>query len=220
MSILIDTLDYPFQRFRMCPLWASQHLPALLRVTVIVIIIAAGYYLTLWLQHCSDRIKQLSRELARPKARGLQQDEVIKHLAAQNTKMRSERPNIEAYMPESAHSLLVILLRGCSDISPEERLVPAGITRNGDLLLPKDPEDRKCIVCLAEFTCNEELVVLPCGHIFHPRCNERWMKRSFSCAHCQRKLRWVMALAAPNRVEMNWKYAKNVVTEIGRLGGV
>ena len=147
MSTLISTLDYPFEVFTMCSLRASQHLPTLLRVTMIVIIVAAGYYLKQWLQHCVDGINRLLNELSRYKATCQQQNEIIQHLAAENIKMRSKEAKVEAYMQESAHTLLVIFLRGRSEKSSEEGSVPAGTVPKGDSLLPQDPEDVQ-VYCL------------------------------------------------------------------------
>ena len=145
---------------------------------MIVVILVTGYHLKQWLHQCNDKVKKLSTELARYKARHLQKDEIIQHLAAENNQMRSKQPKVEAYMEESAHTLLTIVCKRPSDDSREEGIIPAGTIRKADLLLPQDPEDRRCIICLADFTRNEKLVVLPCGHIFRPVCNERWMKQT------------------------------------------
>lgn len=218
MCLIIDVLDHPFELSMACFLWTCQHIRGLLWIAMVMIHIMGGCYVKKRLRDSSHKAKQLSTELARHKARHLQKDEIIQHLATENDKLRNERP-IAAYMEESVHTLLALRCKEASNRSNKKVIGLTSISRKEDLLLPQDPEDRKCIICLGELAWNEKLVVLPCGHIFHTDCQRTWMEQSFTCAHCQRKLCWVMALLAPQGTEMSWKYARNAVTEIGSLEG-
>lgn len=38
----------------------------------------------------------------------------------------------------------------------------------------------RCVVCMDDFQCDEELVVFPCKHYFHIPCTEGWLAVSVS----------------------------------------
>jgi len=38
-----------------------------------------------------------------------------------------------------------------------------------------------CCVCLDDFSDKDEVVQLPCGHIFHPLCSHTWISRHRTC---------------------------------------
>lgn len=42
--------------------------------------------------------------------------------------------------------------------------------------------DRTCIICREEM---ESAIKLACGHMFHPRCLQSWLKRQLSCPTCR-----------------------------------
>ena len=47
----------------------------------------------------------------------------------------------------------------------------------------------ECAICLTEFMKGDEMSVMPqCGHGFHVKCIERWMRRSSSCPWCRQIL--------------------------------
>lgn len=41
-----------------------------------------------------------------------------------------------------------------------------------------------CAVCLSEYELGESLRRLPCGHHFHRRCADKWLRRSKRCPLC------------------------------------
>lgn len=46
-----------------------------------------------------------------------------------------------------------------------------------------------CSICLEEYQCNDSLLQLPCQHIHHTACMERWVKRgNGSCPDCRAKV--------------------------------
>jgi hypothetical protein len=45
-----------------------------------------------------------------------------------------------------------------------------------------------CAVCLSEFAVDERLRRLPCGHYFHRRCADEWLRRSKRCPLCIRAI--------------------------------
>ena len=54
----------------------------------------------------------------------------------------------------------------------------------------KDPRARTCLLCLEDFSPDEELPVKvePCGHVFGRNCIEQWTKQSKTCPHCRDNL--------------------------------
>lgn len=45
-----------------------------------------------------------------------------------------------------------------------------------------------CAVCLSEYDVGDRLRRLPCGHHFHRRCADEWMRRSKRCPLCVRAI--------------------------------
>lgn len=52
---------------------------------------------------------------------------------------------------------------------------------------PEDEEealatfDPTCIICLSDFTFDDDIAQLPCGHAFHTECIGKWLSRSRRC---------------------------------------
>ena len=46
-------------------------------------------------------------------------------------------------------------------------------------------ENKSCTVCLMEFENGEELRALPCLHLFHPDCVDRWLQQNPKCPTCR-----------------------------------
>ncbi|XVF25040.1 hypothetical protein REPUB_Repub13aG0179500 [Reevesia pubescens] len=46
-------------------------------------------------------------------------------------------------------------------------------------------EDAVCCICLAKYADNDELRELPCIHIFHVECVDKWLKINASCPLCK-----------------------------------
>jgi len=47
-----------------------------------------------------------------------------------------------------------------------------------------DKEDAVCVICLNEYTANENLKRLPCNHHFHPNCIDEWLHINKHCPLC------------------------------------
>ncbi|MCH99352.1 E3 ubiquitin-protein ligase, partial [Trifolium medium] len=46
-------------------------------------------------------------------------------------------------------------------------------------------KDAVCCICLAKYADNDELRELPCSHVFHVRCVDKWLKINASCPLCK-----------------------------------
>lgn len=46
----------------------------------------------------------------------------------------------------------------------------------------------ECVMCLEEFTQGEEVLRLPCSHLFHEGCLGPWLLKSLQCPICTREL--------------------------------
>lgn len=46
-------------------------------------------------------------------------------------------------------------------------------------------EQTKCMICLDEFVDGDDLKTLPCLHIYHQKCIERWLGTDNSCPICK-----------------------------------
>ena len=49
-------------------------------------------------------------------------------------------------------------------------------------------EKKRCCICLENFKKNDEIMNLPCVHIFHSNCIKKWMKRQDICPICKNKI--------------------------------
>ncbi|XP_023525203.1 E3 ubiquitin-protein ligase At1g63170-like [Cucurbita pepo subsp. pepo] len=52
--------------------------------------------------------------------------------------------------------------------------------------LPK--EDPECCICLAKYIDKEDVRQLPCSHVFHLRCVDKWLAIASSCPLCKQQL--------------------------------
>ena len=51
-----------------------------------------------------------------------------------------------------------------------------------------DPEKRNCIICLEDFKSGEKATLLPCVHLFHKNCINRWLTTKDFCPICKFEL--------------------------------
>lgn len=49
-------------------------------------------------------------------------------------------------------------------------------------------EDAVCCICLSKFSNNEDLRELPCAHVFHMECIDKWLKINALCPLCKSEL--------------------------------
>ena len=51
--------------------------------------------------------------------------------------------------------------------------------------IKKSSENNKCVICLSEFQIGEQESILPCFHIFHSNCIEKWISEKKWCPVCK-----------------------------------
>ena len=51
----------------------------------------------------------------------------------------------------------------------------------------KKPSDNnyKCMICLSNYKIRDKIYTLPCLHIFHSKCFEKWMYQQRACPICK-----------------------------------
>lgn len=45
-------------------------------------------------------------------------------------------------------------------------------------------KNRECVICMIEFMVGDPVRYLPCMHIYHEKCIDDWLMRSFTCPSC------------------------------------
>jgi Arc/MetJ-type ribon-helix-helix transcriptional regulator len=48
-----------------------------------------------------------------------------------------------------------------------------------------DTSQRQCMICLGDFAVSDKLRVLPCFHLYHCDCIDKWLSRSAQCPVCK-----------------------------------
>lgn len=43
---------------------------------------------------------------------------------------------------------------------------------------------RECVICMGDFIIGDRMRYLPCVHMYHKRCIDDWLMRSFTCPSC------------------------------------
>lgn len=62
-------------------------------------------------------------------------------------------------------------------------------SRAGPSSVRREEEVDKCAICLGEYEDGEEVKRLPCGHLFHGECVDRWLKVNKVCPVCKQSIR-------------------------------
>jgi E3 ubiquitin-protein ligase RNF115/126 len=69
-----------------------------------------------------------------------------------------------------------------------ESLERVTITKENIAKIIKDSSEHSCSVCKDEFEVNQNIIYLPCKHIFHDDCILPWLKERNSCPTCRSEL--------------------------------
>ena len=46
-------------------------------------------------------------------------------------------------------------------------------------------KEKQCVICLEEFKTGDEQTTVPCFHVFHPDCINKWLTKNNSCPICK-----------------------------------
>jgi len=95
-------------------------------------------------------------------------------------------------------ALLVALMAEERSNSANERDIQALPTRRlegGETL----GEQNKCLICLEEFADGDDIKTLPCLHIYHQKCVERWLHTDNSCPVCKTPIGDAPSGGSPSR---------------------
>eukprot|EP00929_Paragymnodinium_shiwhaense_P027485 TRINITY_DN16124_c0_g1_i2.p1 TRINITY_DN16124_c0_g1~~TRINITY_DN16124_c0_g1_i2.p1 ORF type:complete len:266 (+),score=58.81 TRINITY_DN16124_c0_g1_i2:110-907(+) len=52
----------------------------------------------------------------------------------------------------------------------------------------QERDEYKCLICIEDFAAGEEVVTLPCRHLFHADCAREWLKVKLACPTCRHRL--------------------------------
>lgn len=48
--------------------------------------------------------------------------------------------------------------------------------------------NKNCVICMESFAANEEIITLPCLHIFHYTCGSEWLQGNKTCPICKHSI--------------------------------
>mmetsp|Transcript_50712 Transcript_50712/g.144890 ORF Transcript_50712/g.144890 Transcript_50712/m.144890 type:complete len:247 (+) Transcript_50712:98-838(+) len=67
-----------------------------------------------------------------------------------------------------------------------DRLLPKDFVEQLPRVKGNDCNEPECIICLEELEGGAGAIQLPCGHVFHPHCADRWLSQcpTIQCARC------------------------------------
>lgn len=76
-----------------------------------------------------------------------------------------------------------------------------------------------CVICQDDIKAGEEVLILPCGHFFHPDCVTPWLKSNNTCPSCRHELPSEQITQADR--EQNYQIAQQIFRQrlIGILQG-
>jgi len=57
-----------------------------------------------------------------------------------------------------------------------------------DNIYSLDPEKRRCTICLCDFIHGDNVIILPCIHMYHAECIKEWLKNKDFCPLCKIKI--------------------------------
>ncbi len=60
-----------------------------------------------------------------------------------------------------------------------------------------DDDGPECTICFEKFEKNERYRELPCKHMFHKRCIDKWFDKSVNCPMCRQDIRDLLTQTRP-----------------------
>ncbi|XP_062155785.1 E3 ubiquitin-protein ligase At1g63170 isoform X2 [Alnus glutinosa] len=93
--------------------------------------------------------------------------------------------------PESINALPTYKFKLKKNGNVEDQEINSGVNEGGVLAAGTEKEraisgeDAVCCICLAKYADDEELRELPCFHVFHMECVDKWLKINALCPLCK-----------------------------------
>ncbi|KAE7997408.1 hypothetical protein FH972_002047 [Carpinus fangiana] len=93
--------------------------------------------------------------------------------------------------PESINALPTYKFKLKKNGNGEDQEINSGVNEGGVLAAGTEKErsisgeDAVCCICLAKYADDEELKELPCFHVFHVECVDKWLKINALCPLCK-----------------------------------
>jgi hypothetical protein len=96
--------------------------------------------------------------------------------------MRRMMADAYAAQMEAANKAEDAMIRKVQQLTIIERLPVTTYTQAALDNLGMD--ERECPICMVEYQVADEIRFLPCMHVYHTKCVDDWLTRSFSCPVC------------------------------------
>jgi E3 ubiquitin-protein ligase BIG BROTHER-like protein len=52
----------------------------------------------------------------------------------------------------------------------------------------KCTNEEQCLICRIEYDMEDDVMQLPCGHVYHPECVTTWLENRKVCPHCSKEI--------------------------------
>ncbi|KAF5453178.1 hypothetical protein F2P56_028099 [Juglans regia] len=105
--------------------------------------------------------------------------------------IREDHSQTRGATPESINALPTYKFKLKKNGNVEDQEMNAGESEGGVLAAGTDKErdisgeDAVCCICLAKYVDDDELRELPCFHVFHVECVDKWLKINALCPLCK-----------------------------------
>lgn len=65
----------------------------------------------------------------------------------------------------------------------------------------------RCVICMGDFIIGDRMRYLPCVHMYHKRCIDDWLMRSFTCPSCMEPVDSALLMT----YQTNWRSTMGVI---------
>ncbi|VUZ56149.1 unnamed protein product [Hymenolepis diminuta] len=56
------------------------------------------------------------------------------------------------------------------------------------VVVKSDDHKPECDICLSNYKCGQKVLHLPCGHMFHRSCIDKWLAKAETCPKCRKNV--------------------------------
>ena len=75
-----------------------------------------------------------------------------------------------------------------SSLTPPLRTPASLLSRLDSWEYSSGSDVESCSICLADYSRGDRVSALPCAHVFHSSCVEKWLSRAITCPLCKLEL--------------------------------